>query len=184
MSFNGQPVQGSTSGQYQFQSGRGGGSSHFVFNGMPQNFVQAGFDPSQFNMQMNAAMQAQQAAAQYYDKYGEELDVEEENDLDENGEPVPSPEEVRQIINSINSFKYEEKAQSSPVSRGGSKKPSDSASERCRESCAICLDDMKTGQMVKALRCSHKFHEKCINNWLRQKLLCPLCKEKVTLNQQ
>ena len=43
---------------------------------------------------------------------------------------------------------------------------------------------MKTGQMVKALQCSHKFHEKCINNWLRQKLLCPLCKEKITLNQQ
>lgn len=151
---------------------------------MPQNFVGTGFDPSQFNMQMSAAMQAQQAA-QYYDQYGEEFDVDEEGEqLDENGEPVPSPEEVRQIINSIPSFKYEEKAQMSPSSREGSKKPSDTASEKCRESCAICLDDMKTGQMVKALRCSHKFHEKCINNWLKQKLLCPLCKEKITLNQQ
>ena len=51
-----------------------------MFNGMPQNFVQAGFDPNQFNMQMNAAMQAQQAA-QYYDQYGEELDVEAVADL-------------------------------------------------------------------------------------------------------
>jgi hypothetical protein len=36
--------------------------------------------------------------------------------------------------------------------------------------------------MVKALACSHKFHEKCINNWLKQKLLCPLCKEKIDLD--
>ena len=28
MSFNGQPVQGSNNGQYQFQSGRGGGSGY------------------------------------------------------------------------------------------------------------------------------------------------------------
>lgn len=183
MSFNGQPLQGQN-GNFTFSSGRGGNSSasnssQFMFNGMPQNF--AGFDPSQFNMQMNAAMAAQQQAAQFYDQYGEEVEDEEGEQLDENGDPVPSPEEVRQIINSINSFKYEE---AKAPAGGSDKKPSDTQSERGRESCAICLDDMKTGQMVKALRCSHKFHEKCINNWLKQKLLCPLCKEKVTLNQQ
>lgn len=77
-----------------------------MFNGMPQNFAASGFDASQFNAQMTAAMQAQQQAA-YYEAYGDELDLEEEGEpLDENGEPLPSPEEVRQIINSINSFKY------------------------------------------------------------------------------
>ena len=43
--------------------------------------------------------------------------------MDENGDPIPSPEEVRQIINSINSFKYEEQ-------RNKSKKPIDEQSER------------------------------------------------------
>lgn len=41
-------------------------------------------------------------------EYDNEYDDDEEA-LDEEGEPIPSPEEVRQIINAINSFKYEEK---------------------------------------------------------------------------
>lgn len=135
-------MQGQNS-NFSFSSGRGG-NSQFVFNGMPQNFAGSGFDASQFNAQMNAAMQAQQQA--YYEQYGDELDLEEDGEqLDENGEPLPTPEEVRQIINSINSFKYEEKApQASPSRSGGSKKQCDSE-KNCRESCAICLDDMKTG---------------------------------------
>ena len=61
------------------------------------------------------------------------------------------------IINSINAFKYEEK-------KGPSgKKVADSEKEQC----AICLEHICQGQMVKALHCSHKFHDKCINNWLR-----------------
>ena len=45
--------------------------------------------------------------------------------------------------------------------------------------CAICIDVLKSGQMVKALNCSHKFHSKCINDWLKVKLKCPLCKSSV-----
>jgi endogenous inhibitor of DNA gyrase (YacG/DUF329 family) len=79
-----------------------------------------------------------------------------------------SPEQIREIINGINAFKYEEPQSSSS---GGA---ADSSN------CAICIDALKTGQMVKALPyCSHKFHSKCINDWLKQKLQCPLCKTKV-----
>ena len=50
--------------------------------------------------------------------------------MDENGDPLPSPEEVKMIINSINAFKYEEK-------KGPSgKKVADSEKEQC----AICLE--------------------------------------------
>ena len=62
--------------------------------------------------------------------------------------PFPSPEEVRDIINSYSSFKYEEQ-------KGEEK------------NCAICLDYLKSGQMVKSLNCTHTFHGKCINNWLK-----------------
>ena len=110
--------------------------------------------------------------------------------MDENGEPIRSPEEIKNIINSIPSFKYEEKKDtaadadksSSTKQQPGKGGNSAHRHEDNKDSCAICLDDLKTGQMVKALRCSHKFHEKCINNWLKQKLLCPLCKEKIDLN--
>jgi len=71
-----------------------------------------------------------------------------------------SPEERRAIINGLSAFKYEE-------IKGDEQK------------CAICIDVLKTGIMVKALQCSHKFHSKCINDWLKQKLICPLCKAEV-----
>jgi hypothetical protein len=80
----------------------------------------------------------------YQDEYGEEQ--QEENE-------VIRAEEVKEIINSIPVFKYEEKKKQSKKDE--------------HDSCAICLDDLQTGQMVKALACSHKFHEKCINNWLK-----------------
>jgi hypothetical protein len=104
-------------------------------------------------------------------EYGEEYG--EEEPLDEDGQPLPSPEQVKNIINAIPSFKYEEKKKNS------SKKEDESATP---DSCAICLDDLKSGQMIKALQCSHKFHSTCINFWLKQKLKCPLCKERINLN--
>lgn len=126
---------------------------------------------------------------QYYAEYDDEYGEEEGQQVDENGEPIRSPEEIKNIINSIPSFKYEEKKEGSSDAAKNVKhqhgKGSGSATiaqDDNKESCAICLDDLKTGQMVKALACSHKFHEKCINNWLKQKLLCPLCKEKIDLD--
>jgi len=87
----------------------------------------------------------------------EEEDVEYE---EEEEEPKPSPEEIKAVINSYAAFKFEEK-------KGE------------EVNCAICLDKLKGGQMVKALNCTHKYHSKCINDWLKQQLRCPLCKESV-----
>ena len=65
----------------------------------------------------------QQQQNQYYE--------EEEEPVDEDGVPLPSPEEIKNIINSIPSFKFEEKKQNS-----SSKEPEN------KDSCAICLDDL------------------------------------------
>mmetsp|Transcript_43106 Transcript_43106/g.41446 ORF Transcript_43106/g.41446 Transcript_43106/m.41446 type:complete len:144 (+) Transcript_43106:858-1289(+) len=91
-----------------------------------------------------------------YNVYGvppEELFQEEEE--------LPSPEQIKEIINSYNAFKYDAKSGE-------------------EHSCAICLENLKVGCMVKALQCTHQFHSKCINNWLKLKLKCPLCKLPVT----
>lgn len=71
-----------------------------------------------------------------------------------------SPEQIRDIINSYPAFKFEE-------TKGD------------EHNCAVCLDKLKNGCMVKALGCSHKYHSKCINDWLKVKLKCPLCKQSV-----
>ena len=75
-------------------------------------------------------------------------------------EEQPSAEQIRDIINSHAAFKYEEPTEP--------------------QNCAICIDKLKGGQMVKSLACTHKFHSKCINDWLKVKLKCPLCKNPVS----
>eukprot|EP01113_Clastostelium_recurvatum_P033848 TRINITY_DN4524_c0_g1_i1.p1 TRINITY_DN4524_c0_g1~~TRINITY_DN4524_c0_g1_i1.p1 ORF type:complete len:163 (-),score=34.08 TRINITY_DN4524_c0_g1_i1:101-589(-) len=45
--------------------------------------------------------------------------------------------------------------------------------------CAICLDDMLSGETVRPLLCTHTFHAGCIDTWLRKNAVCPVCKHKV-----
>lgn len=63
------------------------------------------------------------------------------------------------------------------------------------ESCAICLNDFKSESEIKeleklenktlfanedisVLNCGHKFHRKCIADWLKKEENCPLCRTK------
>lgn len=44
--------------------------------------------------------------------------------------------------------------------------------------CAICLDSMGTGSIVRQLPCKHSFHASCIDEWLlcgAKVAQCPLC---------
>ena len=45
--------------------------------------------------------------------------------------------------------------------------------------CAICLCDWCKGDAVATLPCQHRFHRRCIVQWLRQKDACPLCNAQV-----
>ncbi|KAJ0786170.1 putative transcription factor C2H2 family [Helianthus annuus] len=43
--------------------------------------------------------------------------------------------------------------------------------------CSVCLEDMVEGSMVGRVSCSwHVFHEKCINEWLKDNRSCPNCR--------
>ena len=46
-----------------------------------------------------------------------------------------------------------------------------------KETCSVCLNDFKTKDKVRRLpMCTHVFHEKCIDSWLRVARDCPNCK--------
>ncbi len=47
-------------------------------------------------------------------------------------------------------------------------------SETSDNCCSVCLYSLKTN--VKVLDCKHSFHENCINEWLKAKNNCPLCR--------
>ncbi len=43
--------------------------------------------------------------------------------------------------------------------------------------CSICLDFINMSE--KILKCSHRFHEECINRWILQKSTCPQCRNPI-----
>ena len=42
--------------------------------------------------------------------------------------------------------------------------------------CNICCEPFLNGQMTKSLQCLHTYHQKCINEWLGRKSICPDCR--------
>ena len=50
------------------------------------------------------------------------------------------------------------------------------AKDKAPVECNICLVDFEDGDMVKQLQCLHLYHQKCIDEWLAKKSLCPDCK--------
>ena len=36
--------------------------------------------------------------------------------------------------------------------------------------CVVCMCDFETRQLVRVLPCSHEFHAKCVDKWLKVKL--------------
>ena len=42
--------------------------------------------------------------------------------------------------------------------------------------CAICFEEQKINELWTFLNCAHRFHEMCINKWLRNNNTCPQCR--------
>ncbi|CAH1450996.1 unnamed protein product [Lactuca virosa] len=45
--------------------------------------------------------------------------------------------------------------------------------------CCICLAKYKENEEMRQLGCSHKFHMKCVDQWLKIVSCCPLCKKEL-----
>lgn len=46
-------------------------------------------------------------------------------------------------------------------------------------SCAICLENYKETDNIRRLGCTHFYHLECIDNWLLNSQLCPICKQDI-----
>ncbi len=43
-------------------------------------------------------------------------------------------------------------------------------------SCNICLGPYAVREEVRTLPCLHRYHRHCIDTWLRDRAICPVCK--------
>ncbi|XP_066996617.2 RING finger protein 44 [Anabrus simplex] len=43
-------------------------------------------------------------------------------------------------------------------------------------SCVVCMCDFEARQMLRVLPCSHEFHAKCVDKWLKCNRTCPICR--------
>ena len=44
------------------------------------------------------------------------------------------------------------------------------------DECSICLSDFEHNELVAILHCKHRFHETCIQDWLKVNPTCPHCR--------
>lgn len=43
--------------------------------------------------------------------------------------------------------------------------------------CPICIEDILEDECIT--KCNHKFHNKCIDKWLENKISCPMCRAQL-----
>lgn len=47
--------------------------------------------------------------------------------------------------------------------------------------CPVCLGEFRDGESLRLLpKCSHAFHQQCIDKWLKSHSNCPLCRSNIT----
>ena len=50
--------------------------------------------------------------------------------------------------------------------------------------CSICLNDMRNTRSNREIRCGHRFHGRCIEEWKKKgKNTCPLCRKVFDVSQ-
>jgi hypothetical protein len=48
--------------------------------------------------------------------------------------------------------------------------------ELINEQCSICLEKFQEGEYKRELNCSHTYHKKCIDKWIKHEFNCPECR--------
>jgi hypothetical protein len=51
------------------------------------------------------------------------------------------------------------------------------------DDCCICMDQMKKNTLVRILPCTHTFHARCADKWLKQKNSCPMCQRPIDASE-
>ncbi|XP_076368870.1 E3 ubiquitin-protein ligase RNF38-like isoform X1 [Tachypleus tridentatus] len=56
--------------------------------------------------------------------------------------------------------------------------------ETDQTSCVVCMCDFEARQILRVLPCSHEFHARCVDKWLKSNRTCPICRGDAALSSQ
>jgi hypothetical protein len=82
----------------------------------------------------------------------------------------PSPHESGVAVLTI--------SQSPPFEEGNEKE-----GKTTDNTCALCLEDYEEGAELRELKCEHRYHSECIDEWLTHKRTCPVCNADALLGK-
>lgn len=52
--------------------------------------------------------------------------------------------------------------------------------ETPKDMCPICRDDINNYNIIRKIKkCNHIFHQKCLDNWLKDNVTCPNCRQDI-----
>lgn len=81
-----------------------------------------------------------------------------------------------EALGSLPTFPYEPPSPGAATSEDGGGEPPRGSCALC----AVCLEDVRAGEMVRRLpACGHLFHVCCVDTWLRSHRTCPICRCKL-----
>ena len=100
---------------------------------------------------------------------------------------------LQQRVGNVNQGASEQRIDQLPTSKYNSGKPTSSStsSSSSTESssndpdpnqdntCSICMSEFEDGETIRRLPCFHAYHSSCIDQWLKQKAQCPVCRADV-----
>jgi hypothetical protein len=63
--------------------------------------------------------------------------------------------------------------------RAFDRQPSEQKAGEDAPSCAICMENFAFGEQLRKLPCRHEFHVACVDEWLKIRHTCPLCRHSI-----
>jgi len=52
----------------------------------------------------------------------------------------------------------------------------DSVHAADQTTCVVCMCDFESRNLLRVLPCSHEFHARCVDKWLKTNRTCPICR--------